>query len=230
VPHDDIKKYPLAWYLHDATVPQTAGVNFHQERQKLSDVDDETLNRFNRTFRGIVFSMRPSLARSVGFVTSLDDLLTVEGVRAWGLALQIMQAESAERFAPTSRFAQWATAEVDAEKRRWQTVHLLAESVESRLDALRPGGTWGSSAMNAMAFSSRIRQGEAVFTVDLVGRFAELIERLTLLSDDGHWESIEHLVEELNVLLSFPVYDMTTHAPSILNRMFTHDLAIWLAA
>ncbi len=178
--------------------------------------------------RGVVFSIRPTVARSVGLVTSIDDLFNADGVRAWSLGLLMLQNGCAEQSALGPRFVEWIQAEVAAERLRWRTLHVLAESIESRLKSDGPDATWCSSASNTLAFAARVRHVEAVLTADVVDRLTKIVDELNCLHGTAHWQSLECLIEELSAVLKFPVHDLPDDIPTLVNHMFTDDLASWL--
>jgi hypothetical protein len=189
---------------------------------------DSTL-RLRKTLRGIVYSIRPSVARSVGLVTSLDDLLTVDGVSAWNLGLQVLRNGSTDNSSLGARFLAWTNAELAAEQTRWKTVHVLAESVESRLSVGSLEMNWVSSIANTSAFADRILHGESILTTDVVERFSKITRKLTLLPESDHWQSLDNLLVELDRLVCFPVQALIGEVPSLVSSEFAKDLASWLS-
>jgi hypothetical protein len=185
--------------------------------------------RLRRTLRGLVYSIRPSIARSVGLATVLDDLLTVDGIRAWNLGLQVLQNGPTNSSVLGSRFHDWVKTELVEEEVRWRTLHILAESLESRLTVDGSEMSWNSSTENVLAFADRIRRGEAVLTADVAERFTAITGTLASWHNSNFWQSLDQLVEELGGLVSFPVHELTSEKPSMVNSKFIEDLASWLS-
>jgi hypothetical protein len=185
--------------------------------------------RLGLTLRGIVFSIRPSLARSLGQRSELEDLLTTDGLLAWKVGLQVLATEAEKTdSAMSARLREWVTCELDAEMARRATFHILAEAIESRLTVATCDTRWTATAANVHTFQERSGRGESMLTFDVAQRLRSASAAIARIADANSHESVGRLLTSLAAVDSLACHATPEVPPtSIVDPRFADDLRRW---
>ncbi len=129
--------------------------------------------------RGLVYSLRPSVAVSVGLGAPLGDCLTLHGSFGWlaGISL-VSRSHSLWSARFSGGFSEWLAFEQRVEPLRWKTAGVLLSTLGGSLSAAfrtRDSFRWDVWAANLRSFETQAMYGAAQVTSDDYDVISELL-------------------------------------------------------